>query len=66
MTITINGAARALTAPMTIDELLRELSLRRELVAVELNRQLVRRPEFGNQVVTEGDSLEIVEFVGGG
>ena len=66
MTITINGAARALTAPMTIDELLRELSLRKELVAVELNRQLVRRPEFGKQVVTEGDSLEIVEFVGGG
>lgn len=66
MTITINGASRDLSAPVTIDELLRELRLRKELVAVELNRQLVRRPEFGNQVVAEGDQLEIVEFVGGG
>ena len=38
MTITINGASRDLIAPMTIDELLSELRLRKELVAVELNR----------------------------
>lgn len=66
MTITINGASRDLAAPMTIDELLAELRLRRELVAVELNRRLVRRLDFGNQLVAAGDQLEIVEFVGGG
>lgn len=66
MTITINGASRHLAAPMTIEELLAELRLRRELVAVELNRRLVRRLDFGNQLVAAGDQLEIVEFVGGG
>jgi sulfur carrier protein len=66
VTITINGASRDLSAPMTIDALLDELRLRRELVAVELNRKLVRRLEFGEQVVADGDQVEIVEFVGGG
>jgi thiamine biosynthesis protein ThiS len=66
MTITINGASRDLRAPITIDELLTELRLRRELVAVELNRQLVRRLEFADHLVADGDQLEIVEFVGGG
>jgi thiamine biosynthesis protein ThiS len=66
VTITINGTSRDLAAPMTIDQLLAELRLRRELVAVELNRRLVRRLDFGNQLVAAGDQLEIVEFVGGG
>jgi thiamine biosynthesis protein ThiS len=66
MTITINGDSRDLRAPITIDELLTELRLRRELVAVELNRQLVRRLEFSDHLVADGDQLEIVEFVGGG
>jgi sulfur carrier protein len=66
MTITINGVIRPLASPMTVDELLRELKLRKELVAVELNRELVRRPEFDSRLVAEGDQLEIVEFVGGG
>jgi sulfur carrier protein len=66
VTITINGASRHVAAPTTIDELLAELRLRRELVAVELNRRLVRRVDFGSQLVAAGDQLEIVEFVGGG
>jgi sulfur carrier protein len=66
MTITINGVIRPLASPMTVDEMLRELKLRKELVAVELNRELVRRPEFDSRLVAEGDQLEIVEFVGGG
>jgi thiamine biosynthesis protein ThiS len=66
MTITVNGAERALSGALTIDELLLDLKLRRELVAVELNRQIVRRVNYGEQRVGAGDQVEIVEFVGGG
>lgn len=39
---------------------------RAELVAVERNGQIVPRTEFGAAVLTDGDELEIVSFVGGG
>jgi sulfur carrier protein len=66
MTITVNGTERPLPGALTIDELLLDLRLRRELVAVELNRQIVRRVNYGAQRVGPGDQVEIVEFVGGG
>ena len=64
--VTINGEPRSLPGSLTVDELLVELGLRRDLVAIELNRSLVRKSAFGQQRVSEGDRLEIVEFVGGG
>jgi thiamine biosynthesis protein ThiS len=66
LVVTINGEPRSLPASLTIDELLSELGLRRDLVAVELNRDLIRKKAFSEQRVSDGDRLEIVEFVGGG
>jgi thiamine biosynthesis protein ThiS len=66
LTVTVNGEDKSFPVPITIDELLAEMGLRRELVAVELNRDLVRRAQFGEQRIHDGDRLEIVEFVGGG
>jgi thiamine biosynthesis protein ThiS len=51
---------------MTLDGLLTELNLPPRRVAVELNRQLVRRAAFGQTTLREGDALEIVTLVGGG
>jgi len=66
LVVTINGERRSLPGSLTIDELLSELGLRRDLVAVELNRDLIRKKAFSEQRVSDGDRLEIVEFVGGG
>jgi sulfur carrier protein len=66
LVVTINGEPRSLPTSLTIDELLSELGLRRDLVAVELNRDLIRKKAFSEQRVSDGDCLEIVEFVGGG
>jgi sulfur carrier protein len=66
LTIRVNGEEKFFPAPLTVDQLLLELGLRRELVAVEVNRDLVRRVEFVRHAVHDGDHLEIVEFVGGG
>lgn len=64
-TITLNGDARRTTAA-TIADLVRELELAPEKVAVECNGEIVPRSTLGEAALADGDTLEIVHFVGGG
>ena len=64
--ITINGERRAVAAGATLLELLASLELDPRVVVVEHNRAIVRRPRLSAVTVTEGDSIELVHFVGGG
>ena len=66
MQIQVNGERRELRDGSRLSDLLKELSLAPERVAVELNHQVVRRNEWPNTILKEGDRLEIVHFVGGG
>ena len=47
-------------------DLLRELDIRTERVAVELNLEILDRKEFELRGLKEGDRLEILSFIGGG
>ncbi|HEY3441045.1 MAG TPA: sulfur carrier protein ThiS [Paludibaculum sp.] len=64
--IHVNGAPRTVPAGLNVRTLLVELSLDPARVAVELNREIVRKPEWETTVIDAGASLEIVTFVGGG
>jgi len=64
--VRINGEAREIPAGSTVLGLLESLGLNPERVAVELNRQIVRRPAWGSTVLEPGAEIEIVHFVGGG
>lgn len=64
--ILVNGEARRIHAPATLEDLLRHLSLEPEAVVVELNRRIIRRPELGDTPLARGDVVELVHFVGGG
>jgi thiamine biosynthesis protein ThiS len=64
--IQVNGERRQVGEGMTVLSLLRELSLPETRVAVERNLSLVRKTEFADTVLGEGDRIEIVTFVGGG
>ena len=66
MTITLNGEPRELTDGTTMAQLLEQLALEPRRVAVERNRQLLPRRLYGDTVLADGDSLEIVTLVGGG
>ena len=66
MEIIVNGESRRIGEGTTVLSLLRELSLPMTRVAVERNLSLVRKAEFAETVLGEGDRLEIVTFVGGG
>ncbi len=64
-TITLNGAPHRSDAA-TIADLVRELDLAPEKVAVERNGEIVPRSTLCEAALAEGDVLEIVHFVGGG
>jgi sulfur carrier protein len=64
--VTVNGQPRELPAGTTVTGLREALELRAERVAVEVNAQVVRRARHAEQLLAEGDQVEIVTFVGGG
>jgi thiazole synthase len=66
LAITVNGEPRRVPAPATVADLLRHLQLDPRTVVVELNRHIVRRPQLAETKLAEGDTVELVHFVGGG
>jgi thiamine biosynthesis protein ThiS len=64
--IHVNGESRSITDQLTLSELVEELSLSPARIAVELNGEVVRRDNWSETVLSEGDRLEVVHFVGGG
>ncbi len=66
MRIEVNGEARDVTDRISLEELVRHLNLAPERLAVEVNRQVVRRADWRETTLNEGDRVEVVHFVGGG
>jgi sulfur carrier protein len=66
MQITLNGEAVETADGSTIETLLTQLGIGRERVAVELNADIVPKAGYEKQLLSDGDKIEIVHFVGGG
>jgi sulfur carrier protein len=66
MNIRINGEEREITEGLSIAALLEELQIRPGRVVIELNRHIVSRTALASTALRDGDTLEIVHFVGGG
>ena len=64
--IEVNGEQREFEGPLTLSELVERLGLAAERLAIERNKEVVRRAEWPRTQVSEGDRVEIVHFVGGG
>ena len=65
MKITVNGEERT-TEPKTILAYLVEIGVNPRAVAVELNLDILEKGEYATMMLSEGDKVEIVQFVGGG
>lgn len=63
--LTINGAYENAFIGKSVDEFLKEKSLNKEYVAVEINGEILPKVEFDTKF-NDGDIVEIVRFVGGG
>ncbi|MNU01540.1 Sulfur carrier protein ThiS [compost metagenome] len=66
MKLTINGEARELSDVSTITDLLAAFKLESKILVIELNREIIERSSYSDTLLHDGDSLEIVHFVGGG
>jgi thiamine biosynthesis protein ThiS len=64
--IVVNGDARRVSDGKNIEDLVQELGLKPGQVAVEVNREIIRRSEWRQHLLRGGDEVEIVHFVGGG
>ena len=66
MKITLNGDPHPLPEPLSVDALLVRLQIDPRRVAIEHNLVVVKRAAYGSTIVSNGDEVEIVNFVGGG
>lgn len=64
--VVINGEPRQVASGRSVEQLLEDLGIAPERVAVELNRAIVRKRDWPAEIVAAGSQIEIVEFVGGG
>ncbi len=66
MRLTINGEEQSFGDVADVAGLVRALGLDARKVAVERNLEIVPRSTYAAVRLTDGDRLEIVQFVGGG
>ena len=66
MKVFLNGESRDVPADLNLEQLLTHFSLPSQRVAIELNRNVVRRTDWQDTKVSEADTIEVIHFVGGG
>ncbi len=66
MNLCVNGQNRDYPAALNVEQLLATLELNRDQVVVELNREILVADKYVDIQLKDGDTLEIIQFVGGG
>ena len=66
MQVYVNGESKEVSDSLSLSELITQLDLPATRIAVELNREVVRRNDWSGTMLNEDDRIEIVHFVGGG
>ena len=66
MKVFVNGEEKDFSAAISLAELITQLDLPAARIAIELNREVVRRSDWGSTMLKDEDRIEIVHLVGGG
>ena len=66
MKIVVNGQEREFQENITLETLLKELSLESKVMAAAINMNIVKQNNWNTHTLTDGDKLELLDFVGGG
>ena len=64
--ITCNGETKQISRGITLISFIRTLDLNPDTVVAECDGKIIKRDEFENLVLSEGNVLELIRFVGGG
>jgi len=62
----INGEETSLESITTVSNLIKHLDLAHSKIAIEINQEIVPRSQFDAYNLTDGDTIEIVQAIGGG
>jgi thiamine biosynthesis protein ThiS len=66
MNITVNGENRTLQEKISLAQLVETMGLKDKRIAVEVNRDIVPRSEYDSFMLSDNDTVEIVNAIGGG
>lgn len=66
MNLKINGEERLVENVQTVNDLLSAFELQQKILVVEVNKNIIERTQYDDAFLNEGDTVEIVHFVGGG
>jgi thiamine biosynthesis protein ThiS len=66
ISISLNGEPTTIAGQSTLEDLVAGLKLVPQRIAIELNREVVKRVLWEKTPLEDGDKVEIVHFVGGG
>lgn len=64
--IVVNGNKESVEQELTVNQLLEHLNIKAKMIVVELNRSIVNKEDYDKTTIKEDDTVEIVQFVGGG
>jgi len=64
--LVINGEPKDFSEGISLEELIRQLGVRKETVVAEVNRKIIRMEQRPVQKLSDGDQIELIQFVGGG
>jgi len=66
MKVIVNGQTRELKEGITLEDVLKDLSLEGKVMAAAVNMNIVKQDNWKNYNLNDGDKLELLDFVGGG
>ena len=66
MRLLINGEDKEFSDGLSLEEVIRQLGVRKETVVAEVNRKIVQTAQCGQWKLSDGDQVELIQFVGGG
>ncbi len=66
MQIIINGEAKDVSPDQSLHDIIESLGLNPKAVVAQVNSNILERKTYQEVLLTEGDNLELIQFVGGG
>lgn len=64
--IIVNGKKRDLSEELSVNSFIFSLGLNENSILVELNLKILKKYEWKDTIIQNGDSIEIISFMGGG
>lgn len=66
MKITLNGQTKEFSAALNLKTIIEQFCKDTRHVIAEVNGDIIKHPSWGEKTLSDGDAIELVNFVGGG